>query len=96
VLVSDASLLEIDHVVALANTNASGGYAWSPTQRRAYANDLTDDATLAAVAASANRDQGRPQPRPLDAAPHQLLVPVRRGLDLGEEPVAVDGHQRRA
>jgi hypothetical protein len=38
-----------------------------PTQRRAYANDLTDDATLAAVSASANRAKGDRTPRPVNA-----------------------------
>ena len=40
----------------------SGGHAWSPTRRRAYANDLTDPKTLIAVSGSANRSKGKKDP----------------------------------
>jgi hypothetical protein len=58
----DPAQLEIDHLVPLANVNASGGYAWDPTVKKAYANDLSSDATLIAVAASANRAKGERSP----------------------------------
>jgi uncharacterized protein DUF1524 len=59
---TDPSQLDIDHLVPLANVNSSGGFAWGPAQRVTYANDLTADATLAAVSASANRSKGDRSP----------------------------------
>lgn len=37
---TQASQLDIDHMVPLAEVWASGGRAWNPAQREAYANDL--------------------------------------------------------
>jgi hypothetical protein len=39
-------LLEVDHVIALAEVHRSGGDRWTPEQREAYANDLADSSTL--------------------------------------------------
>lgn len=60
--VSDASTLDIDHVVALAEAWASGARAWSPDRREAFANDLGYVGSLIAVSASVNRSKGDQDP----------------------------------
>lgn len=52
------SALDIDHVVPLAEAWRSGAWAWTPTQRQEFANDLQDSRVLIAVTASANRSKG--------------------------------------
>lgn len=59
------SQIQIDHVVALADAWRSGAAAWTPEQRKAYANDLT---VLWAVQAKANEDKS-------DKSPDQWLPP---------------------
>ncbi len=54
--------LEIDHVVALKEAWDSGAWAWSPTTRIAYANDLSDARTLRAVSVATNRSKGDKDP----------------------------------
>ena len=49
--------LDIDHFIPLAEVHRSGGHAWTPTQRRQYANDLSNPDTLIAVSSSANRSK---------------------------------------
>lgn len=58
----EPSRLDIDHWIPLAEVHESGGAAWSPEQRRAYANDLTHPYTLVAVWRSANRSKGKKDP----------------------------------
>jgi len=47
--------IQIDHVVALGNAWATGAYAWTSTQREAFANDENE---LLAVSAHANESKG--------------------------------------
>ncbi|MEX1345768.1 MAG: HNH endonuclease family protein [Candidatus Limnocylindrales bacterium] len=54
--------VDINHVVPLKEAWASGAHAWTPERRRAFANDLTDERTLQAVSAGANRQQGENDP----------------------------------
>jgi len=51
---SDRSDVDIDHVVALKEAWDSGAWAWSMSQRQAFANDLTDRRTLIAVSDRVN------------------------------------------
>ena len=55
---TDASLLDIDHLVPLKEAHESGGFDWDADRRRDYANDLSDPNTLIAVARGLNRQKG--------------------------------------
>ena len=67
---TDPRRLDIDHFIPLAEVHRSGGHAWTPAQRRRYANDLSNPNTLIAVSASANRSKS-------DRDPAQWLPPNR-------------------
>jgi hypothetical protein len=60
--VHDASDLDIDHVVPLAEAWQSGAYAWTTATRERYANDLNYFADLVAVTAHENRSKGDKEP----------------------------------
>ena len=59
---TDYSTLDIDHMVPLSEAWRSGAWKWSPAQREAYANDLTDPRALIAVTASLNRQKSDQDP----------------------------------
>ena len=67
------SEFDIDHVVALKEAWDSGAWEWSPTARKLYANDLTDDRTLRAVSAASNRSKS-------DKDPSNWLPPAESDL----------------
>lgn len=54
--------LDVDHLVALKEAWGSGAYAWSPSRREAYANDLGYEWSLRAVSASSNRSKSDRDP----------------------------------
>jgi len=59
---SDPTDLDVDHVVSLAEAHGSGAWAWTPARREAFANDLDDPRTLAAVTSSVNASKGARDP----------------------------------
>jgi hypothetical protein len=59
---TNPSDLDIDHFVPLKEAWDSGAWAWSPSQRQRFANDLSDPRALIAVTAGANRSKGDKDP----------------------------------
>lgn len=59
---SEPADLDIDHLVPLAEAWASGASAWTPAQRRAYANDLGDERSLVAVTDNVNQAKADQDP----------------------------------
>jgi hypothetical protein len=55
---TDASDVDIDHLVPLAEAWDSGAYAWNADRRERYANDLGDRRTLVAVTDNVNESKG--------------------------------------
>ncbi|MER7463771.1 HNH endonuclease family protein [Streptomyces sp. NPDC097981] len=60
-VVTDASKMDIDHIVPLAEGWRSGAAGWDAAQRKAFANDLTHPQLLS-VTAAANRSKGDQSP----------------------------------
>ena len=67
---SDRGDVDIDHVVALKEAWDSGAWAWSESQRKAYANDMTDPRTLIAVTDRVNMSKS-------DKDPSNWMPPLR-------------------
>ncbi|WP_327302542.1 HNH endonuclease family protein [Streptomyces sp. NBC_01298] len=61
VVVTEASKMDIDHMVPLAEGWRSGAAGWDAAKRKAFANDLTHPQLLA-VTASSNRSKGDQSP----------------------------------
>ena len=70
---TEASDVDIDHLVPLKNAHLSGGWQWDDDRREDYANSMTTDYHLIAVEKYANRAKGARGPeewRPPDTSYH--------------------------
>jgi hypothetical protein len=79
--VSNASQLDVDHLVPLAEAWRSGAWKWSSAKRQAYANDLDDARALIAVTLSSNRSKGDKDPA--------LWMPVKEQCAYAENWIAI-------
>ncbi|MFK0203946.1 HNH endonuclease family protein [Streptomyces lavendulae] len=98
VTVIDASRLDVDHLVPLAEVHDSGGYAWDAARREAYANDQGSPDTLIAVSAASNRSKGDKDPSqwlPSDASYHCEYAAAWAGTKL-RWSLAADDAERQA
>lgn len=60
--VTNSSLLDVDHMVPLAEAWRSGAWKWTSAQRQAFANDLDNSEALIAVTLSTNRSKSDRDP----------------------------------
>lgn len=60
-VITDPSKVDVDHVVALKDAHDSGGWSWTPEQRKAFANNLEPD-HLVASSQYGNRSKGAKGP----------------------------------
>lgn len=60
--ITEASKIDIDHMVPLKEAWESGAWSWTASQREAYANDLGFNGSLTAVSASSNRSKSASDP----------------------------------
>jgi hypothetical protein len=73
VTLSNASEVDIDHVVPLKEAWESGAHNWNAGKRRAFANDIGFDRSLIAVSAKSNRSKS-------DRDPAEWLPPSKAYL----------------
>lgn len=95
---TDPSLLDIDHMIPLAEAHRSGAYAWTSEQREAFANDLENQDALIAVWLSQNRSKSDRDPSgwlPMNESFHQAYavqwssIKVKYGLSADSSELRV-------
>lgn len=60
--VTDATKLDVDHMVPLKNAHDSGAWSWGRNRKAAYANEMAYNNHLIVVTATANRKKGAKGP----------------------------------
>ena len=60
--ITNASQLDVDHLVPLAEAWRSGAWKWTAAKRQAFANDLDNSEALIAVTLTTNRSKGDKDP----------------------------------
>lgn len=98
VVVTDASRLDVDHFVPLAEVYDSEQVPWSAARREAYANDQASPDTLIAVSAASNRSKADKDPAewlPSDGSEHCTYAATWVGTKLRWD-LAVDENERQA
>ena len=71
--ITNASKLDVDHMVPLAEAWRSGAWKWTAAQRHVFANDLENSEALIAVTRSTNRSKGDKDPSLLMPAKNQCI-----------------------
>ncbi len=61
-LITDPSVIDIDHFIPLAEVHRSGGAKWDDSTRYSFGNDLSENGVLIPVSASVNRSKGQRDP----------------------------------
>ncbi len=61
-LITDPSIIDIDHFIPLAEAHRSGGAKWDDSTRYSFGNDLSKHGLLIPVFASINRSKGSQDP----------------------------------
>lgn len=61
-VITDPSLVDIDHRVALSDAHESGGWSWGPDQKEQYANQLEHPLYLVATSQYGNRSKSNKGP----------------------------------
>jgi len=89
---TQASDVDIDHLVPLAEAWGSGAKAWTAGTRQRFANDLADRRALVAVTDNVNQAKGARTQR-VAAAIQQ--VPLRPGMGCDQASVEAAGERRR-
>ncbi|MFJ9520619.1 HNH endonuclease family protein [Kitasatospora sp. NPDC101801] len=62
ITITDASKIDVDHMVPLAEAWDSGASAWTPAERQTYANDLDEPRALIGVSFQSNRSKADKDP----------------------------------
>jgi hypothetical protein len=103
-VITDPSLVDIDHRVALSDAHESGGWGWSLSQKEQYANQLEQPKYLVATSQFGNRSKSNRGPAqwlpPLATARCRFIqdwveVKTHAGLRISPEDQAVISYMRK-
>ena len=89
--ITDATKLDIDHMVPLKEAHQSGAAFWSRERKRAYANDLDDPRHINCCLSSSEPSEGSQGSSRVATAQPSLSNRIRKGLGSCEAEVGIDG-----